>query len=161
MSSPLQTFRRFRLFAAGVLAAELIVGLAGTLTPRGEVFPFASWFLFSLRPDRVISYDLILRGSERRPLDPPKPFNRGGGLVKTPHSVTVYQLVQQLGRAIETKRPDEIRRLRQEIEAQFPGAEMRYDVVRVSYALANRWSGQAPAQSEIVASFVEAEEGKP
>lgn len=156
-----QTVRRYRLFAACVLAAELVIGLAGTLTPRGEIFPFASWFLFSLRPDRVVSYDLLLRGSERRPLGSPRPFNQGGGLVKAPHSVTVYQLVQQLGHAIESRRPEEIRRLRQEIEAQFSVAGMRYDIVRVSYGLADRWSGQLPSRSEPLASYAGGEEGTP
>lgn len=161
MEPPLRHYRRVRTFAAVLLLVQFTAGLAGTLTPQGEIFPFASWFLFSLRPDRVVSYDLLLRGSEQRPLDPPKPFNQGGGLVKAPHSVTVYQLVQQLGRAIESRRPAEIRRLRREIEAQFSLPGMRYDVVRVSYALADRWRGQTPVKSEPLASFVQTAEGKP
>lgn len=161
MDSPPKTFRRCRRFAVGVLATQFIVGLAGTLTPRGEIFPFASWFLFSLRPDRVVSYDLLLRGSARRPLDPPKPFNQGGELVKAPHSINVYQLTQQLGRAVESRRPDQIRRLRREIEAQFIPPGMRYDVVRVSYGLAERWGGQPPVRSEPLASFTQGEGGPP
>lgn len=150
-----ETFRRCRLFAVGVLTAEFVVGLAGTLTPRGEIFPFASWFLFSLRPDRVVSFDLLLRGTERHPIEPPKPFNQGGGLVKSPHSVTVYQLTQQLGRAIEGGQSAQISRLRREIEAQFSAPGMRYEVVRLSYGLADRWKGQPPERSEPLASFVD------
>lgn len=160
MEPSLRQYRRLCGCAAILLALQFTVGLAGALTPRGEIFPFASWFLFSLRPDRVVSYDLLLRGSEQRPLDPPQPFSQSGGLVKAPHSVTVYQLVQQLGRAIESRRPAPIGRLRREIEAQFSVPGMRYDVVRVSYRLADRWSGQSPARSEPLASFVQAGEEK-
>lgn len=161
MKPSLRQYRRVRAFAAIILLGQFTAGLAGTLTPQGEIFPFASWFLFSLRPDRVVSYDLLLRGSEQRPLDPPKPFNQGGGLVKAPHSVTVYNLVQQLGRAVESRRSPEIRRLRREIEAQFAAPGMRYDLVRVSYGLADRWEGRAPATSEPLASFVQGREAKP
>jgi hypothetical protein len=157
----MKKYQRLRFLAAALLSAELVIGLGGVLTPQREIFPFASWFLFSLVPDRVVSYDLLLRGPAEKPLDPPRPFNRAGALVKSPHSVTTYQLIQQLGRAVEAKDEPKIRRLRRQIEAQFAAVSppMRYDLVRMTYTPAQRWKNpQSPVASLSVKSFVSGED---
>ena len=60
-------YRRLQIFVAAALAFVLVVGLAGgTLTPRHEIFPFASWFLFSLVPGRRSEFDLILHATATR-----------------------------------------------------------------------------------------------
>lgn len=157
----LRAGRRGVWLATGVLVLQFTLGLLGTLTPRGEIFPFASWFLFSLVPDRVVSYDLLLHGTARRPLDPPRAFNQAGGWVKSPHSVTVYQLTQQLGRAFEAGRAAETTRVRREIEAQFSAPGMRYDLVRVSYRLAERWKNRQAPQTVTLTRFGEPGGGEP
>jgi hypothetical protein len=153
----MKQYQRLRLLAAAILFIELAVGLGGVLTPQREIFPFASWFLFSLVPGRVTSYDLMLSGSPGQPLDPPRPFSQAGGLVKQPHSVTIYQLVQQLGRAEERGDRALSLKLRRQIETKFVAAPMRYELIKQTYSLAERWKNQPPHERASIKSFIAGE----
>ena len=125
-------YRRLRAIAVVILLVEFVVGLGGTLTPRTEIFPFASWFLFSLVPGKVNDYDLVLRAAGDRPLDPAPRFSQAGRLVHAPHSIVVYQLIQQFGRAVEKNDP-RTDLLRRQVEVQFLVPAVRYDLVKATY----------------------------
>lgn len=133
--------RIFRLqwLAAVFLFAQVVIGYAGWLTPRHEIYPFTSWLLFSLVPDRITDYDLLLHGSPTFPQEPPRPFNQSGGLVRAPHSIVSYQLIQQLGEAVAANDNPRIEYLRREIEEQFAFVPMRYDLIEVRYRPVSRW----------------------
>ena len=149
----MRSYRRLRLVAAAVLLAEFVVGLGGALTPRAEIFPFASWFLFSLVPGQTSDYDLVLRAEGDRPLDPQPRFSHAGRLVTTPHSIVTYQLIQQLGRAVEHRDP-QIGILREQIEAQFTVPFVRYDLVKATYRPVDRWESDQTLRLVPVRSFV-------
>ena len=152
----MKNYRRLQFCAAALLLAQLVVGLGGVLTRSHEIFPFASWFLFSLVPDRVVSYDVLLRGPAGGPAPPAPPFNQGGPWVRAPHAVAAYQLIQQLGAAEEDgdRNPAASARLRRQLEAQFTVPSLRYDLARVTYTLRERWKNPETRTVEPLRSFV-------
>ena len=146
-------YRRLRLAAVAILLVELVVGLGGTLTPRREIFPFASWFLFSLVPGQTSDYDLVLRAEGDRPLAPPPRFSQAGRLVTTPHSIVSYNLIQQLGRAVEQGSSD-LGVLRGQVEAQFTVPRIHYDLVKATYRPVERCESYQTLRLVPLRSFV-------
>lgn len=151
---PLSGYRRLRRVAVALLVVEFVVGMGGYLTPRQEIFPFASWFLFLLVPGHTSDYDLILRSIDGNPLDPPRPYSQLPGLVITPHSVVIYQIVQQLGDAETHRDIARSQRLRRQIDAQFALPRVRYDLVRNTYQPVERWETGRVRTRETLRSFL-------
>src|SRR5262249_20623240 len=98
----MKKYRRLQAQLLAVLVGTFMLGMISAIRPGGEIFPFASWFLFSLVPQQVTSYDLLVRSWGDRNFQPPKPLIEVEGLLRSPHSSTNYQLVQRYGRAVET-----------------------------------------------------------
>ena len=146
-------YRRLQLFVAAALTFVAIVGLGGTLTPRHEIFPFASWFLFSLVPDRRSEFDLLLRATADHPLDPPRSLRQADGLVGQPHSIVTYELIQQLGRAEQAHDERASRAVRRQIEGQFTGPVTRYELVRITYAPVERYRTDRVLETAPVRSY--------
>ncbi len=136
------------------MLAEVTVGYAGWFTPRREVFPFSSWSMFALVPNRLSEYDLLLHGTAGQPQEPPRSLNQSRGLVHAPHSVVTHQLVQQFGQAVEGNDPTLAEGIRRQVEEQFAVAHVRYDLIQVAYRPVPRWqSGQVLSQ-RFLRSFV-------
>ena len=147
---PLLGYRRLRAVAVALLAVEFVVGMGGYLTPRHEIYPFASWFLFLLVPNDTSDYDLLLRANNGNPIDPPQPYNQAAWLVTLPHSILTYQLVQQLGDAETRHDAPRSRRLRRQIEALFTQPRVRYDLVRNTSRPIERYeTGQVRARQSL------------
>jgi hypothetical protein len=145
--------RRLAQWLSAALAAEFILGFGGALTPRGEIFPFASWLLFSLVPYHTSEYDLRLEVPDGKPVS----FSEAGSLVRNPHSIVTFQLIQQLGRAVAARRNSETRRLRAQLEAFFQAPKVHYDLVTLTYDPVQRWNtGQILAIRQ-VAAFISGE----
>ncbi len=148
---------RLQWFAALFLAVQVLAGYAGWFTPRHEIFPFTSWFLFSLVPNRVKDYDLLLHGTPNQPQEPPQSFNRSGALVYAPHSIVTYQLIQQLGDAVRQEDAPRVEFLRRQIEEQFAVGPMGYDLLELTYKPVARWKTGQVVSSRLVRSFVATE----
>jgi hypothetical protein len=144
-------YRRLRVLAFVALAAELVVGLGGALTKRREIFPFASWFLFSLVPFQSSEYDLLIHPPDGA--GAPLPLNQAGKYVNYSHSIVAFQLIQQMGHAQEQHDPELLGRLRQQIETRFRTAGLHYDLVKVRYAPIPRWTNGSVLSQQAVASF--------
>jgi hypothetical protein len=154
--SAMHRYRGLRVFAVLALTAEFVIGLGGYLTPRHEIFPFASWFLFSLVPFQSSDYDLLIHPAEDG--GAPLPLNQAGKYVSSSHSIVAFQLIQQLGQAQEDHDADLVRRLRQQIEPRFRVPGLRYDLVKVRYAPIPRWTSGAVLSQALLASFTAGEE---
>jgi hypothetical protein len=152
----MKRLHRLQTFAAMFLVAQVVVGYAGWFTPRHEIYPFTSWLLFSLVPDRLSDYDLLLHGSPAYPQEPPRSFNQSAGLVRAPHSIVSYQVIQQLGEAVAANDSARVDYLRGQIEEQFAVAPMRYDLIKVSYHPVDRWKTGRILSSSPVQSFTAA-----
>ena len=135
----MRRYRRLQLFAVAALAFMLAVGLGGLLLPSGEVFPFASWSLFSLVPGPQGEFDLVLHDAGDGPDNAGRSFRGADHLVRHSHSVVFHELIQQLGVAEERRDAAASRALRRQIESDFEPGVRRYDLVRVKYSPIERW----------------------
>ena len=148
--SSLVGYRRLRRIAVALLAVEFVVGMGGYLTPRKEIFPLASWFLFLVVPHHTNDYDLMLRAYDGHPVEPPLPYNHAPALIFTPHSIVTYQVVQQLGDAQTHHDDTRVRALRRQLESLFTQPRTRYDLVRNTYQPVERWeTGQVRARQTL------------
>ncbi len=151
---PLLGYRRLRRVAVALLVVEFVVGMGGYLTPRHEIFPFASWFLFLLVPGHTSDYDLVLRSNDGHPISPPLPYSQLTWLVTTPHSVLTYQIVQQLGDAETRHDATRSQWLRRQIEALFTQPRVQYDLVRNTYRPVERWKTGRVRTRETLRTFL-------
>lgn len=146
-------YRRLQIFVAAALAFVMVVGLGGTLTPRHEIFPFASWFLFSLVPGKRSDFDLILHAASDEPPEQGRPYSQANGLVFHPHSIVAHTIIQELGDAEQNGNTVSSRALRRQIEVEFVPAVTRYDLVRVTYDPVERWRTGRVLTTEPLRSF--------
>ena len=154
---PLRGYRRLRRVAVALLVVEFVVGMGGYLTPRHEIFPFASWFLFLLVPDRTSDYDLLLRANDGNPIDPPQPYSQASWLVSAPHSILTYNLVQQFGDAETSHDTPRSRRLRRQLEALFTQPRVQYDLVRNTSRPVERYETGQVRTRQTLRSFTSGE----
>ncbi len=152
----MKLYRRLRVFVAAALLLELIVGLGGALTPRAEIFPFASWFLFSLVPGKASEYDLILTSADEQQNIPPVRVSQAGRLIQAPHSIVLFQTIQEFGEAVETHDPH-AKKLRQQIEAQFTVPAVHYDLVKETYHPLARWEFNQLLSRVVLHSYIAGE----
>ena len=149
-------YRWLRGLATIFLIVEFTVGFGGALTPRQEIFPFASWFLFLLVPSRTSEYDVVLTAEGRRTLDPPPSFSHApDALVQGSHSIVAYQLIQQLGDA--ERKNDRARSLaiRHQIEAHFRVPFIHYQLDAIQYHPVERWQSGRIAHRSPLVSYTE------
>ena len=149
----MRRYRRLQAFAVAALAFLAVVGIGGTLLPSHEVFPFASWFLFSLVPGRQSEFDPLLRTANDDPTVPGRSFRAADHLVRHSHSVVFHELIQQLGAAEARSDTPASRALRRQIEGDFEPSVVRYDLVRVKYTPVERWRTGRVRETAAVRSF--------
>jgi hypothetical protein len=132
-------YRILRGWVALFLAGYFALGLATVLHPRQEVFPVYSWFLFPLVPGEQTRYTLRLQETHGQRLTAPLLYQDAEGIVTNPHSVTVDELVQQLGLAVQKGRADEQQRLRQVLEKNYLPLPCQYELVAITFDPLVRW----------------------
>jgi hypothetical protein len=132
-------YRILRVWVALFLAGYFALGLATVLLPQQEVFPVYSWFLFPLVPGQQTRYALQLQEAHGQRLTGPLLYQDAEGYVANPHSVTVDELVQQLGLAVERGRADDQQRLRQVLEKNHLPSPCRYELVAIMFDPLVRW----------------------
>ena len=154
---PLLAYKRLRAVVVALLVVEFVVGMGGALTPRREIFPFASWFLFLLVPHQINDYDLILHSNQDFPIDPPQPYREASWLVISPHSIVTYNLVQQLGDAVACRDDARRGRLRRQVDALFTQPRVQYDLVRNTYQPVERYETGRVRARQTLASFTSGE----
>lgn len=150
----MHAYRRQQQLVAAFLAACVVIGLAGSLTARREIFPLYSWFLFSLVPTRTVAFDLLVRQAGERLYDPPVSYRQAGEVFRTPHSIITYRALQDLGHAVERGDEEGTIRLRRVLEARFTAWPLRYDLVKVSSDNPlEHWKTGRPQRSELLVAF--------
>ncbi len=130
----MKKYRRLQAALLAILAGTFGLGMVSAVRPAGEIFPFASWFLFSLVPQRVTSYDVLVRSWGDRKFEPAQPLIAVEGLLRSPRSSTVFQLVQRYGRAVETQNQAEAADAWRLLQAKFATEEpVSIEVVKRTY----------------------------
>lgn len=124
MKTSIREYQRTRRGIALFLALYFVVGLGTLLLPAREVFPFYSWFLFALVPQNgTAHYDLILYEVNGQPVDPPRRYQDADGLVRSPHNVTVYRLIQRIGATQDAQ-------ARELLEKAWLPPKTRYEIIK-------------------------------
>lgn len=149
----MKKYRRLQAALATLVVGTFALGMVSAVRPGGEIFPFASWFLFSLVPQRVTSYEIRVHAWGDQKFDPAKPLIEVSGLVHSPQSSVVYQLVQRYGRAVESGNTVERSSAWRLLQARFSSAAtLRYDLIKLSYNPMERARGERSEQTVLTAA---------
>jgi hypothetical protein len=132
-------YRILRGWVALFLAGYFALGLLTLLLPRREVFPVYSWCLFALVPGQESRYALRLQEVRGQKFAEPVLYQEADSLVADPHSVTVRELVQQFGLAVEKGRVRQQLRIRRLMEKDHLPSLCRYELVIITYDPLIRW----------------------
>lgn len=103
-----------------------LLGVCASANDKYEVFPFFSWFLFPLTPNRVVRYELT-------------PMPRLSELGRL-HRMDLYVLTQELGARVEQDDRVAISQLRLRLEYNFLEPPCRYTLARTEYEPTARWT---------------------
>ena len=124
MKTSIREYRRARCGITLFLAIYFVIGLGTLLLPAREIFPFYNWFLFALVPQNTAThYELILYEVNGQSLDPPRRFQEADGLVRSPHTATVYRLTQRIGETQDA-------RARELLEKDWLPPKTRYEIIK-------------------------------
>ena len=132
-------YRILRGWIALFLAGYFALGLLTLLLPQRELFPLYSWFLFALVPGQESQYALRLQEVSGRKLAEPVLYQDAEGLVADPHNVTVRELVQQFGLAVEKGQVQEQLSIRRVMEKDHLPSPCHYELVIITYDPLARW----------------------
>jgi hypothetical protein len=135
----MRLYRITKLWLSTFLAVYFVIGLITEVYPGREVFPFFSWFLFTLAPQAGERYALILHEVNGTVVDPPRIYQDADGLVPNVQSDKMAELIQRLGAAIEQGETGQERQFRQLLEANYLFPNTRYDIVRIDFDPVVRW----------------------
>ena len=150
----MKAYRRPQFFLAGFLLFHFCVGITSELAARGEIFPFYSWFLFVLVPQKAVVYDVLILEQPGRVFDPPVSYQRAGELVREPRSIVTYRLVQAFGRATEKGDTNAAAALRTELESRFTASPVHYELAKLRFDNPlRRWKSGQPQRSEVIREF--------
>jgi hypothetical protein len=136
----MQTYRRLQSLGIGFLVLYFVVGLASLATPRQEIFPIYSWFLFATVPNQDEKYDVRIYSVGHYKMETPVFYNDGAAnIVLDPHSITAYKIIQKMGEAYTRDQMKEFRRYRKLFEKNALWSNTDYEIVKVSYDPIQRW----------------------
>ena len=103
----------FCLFYTALAIRERTVGY--------EAFPFFAWDLYvKVPPDMTTSYSARILELDGRPIDSRPYYEEARRLVPAAKNVRAIQLLERLGRAVDTDRPESARRARKAISGRNP-----------------------------------------
>ncbi|OAI43086.1 hypothetical protein AYO41_02865 [Verrucomicrobia bacterium SCGC AG-212-E04] len=149
----MKKYRRLQAALTALVVGTFALGMVSAVRPSGEIFPFASWFLFSLVPQRVTSYEIRVHSWGDQKFEPAKPLIEIDGLVRSPQSSLVFQLVQRFGRAVEAGNATERDNAWRLLQARFSNsAPVRYDLIKLSYDPMERARGEVVEHTVIAAT---------
>ncbi|MBS0661158.1 MAG: hypothetical protein JSR82_23305 [Verrucomicrobia bacterium] len=132
--------RRLELQLTALVVGVFLLGMVSALRGR-EIFPFASWFLFSRVPQTVTSYELRLAELNGEKFEPARPLTKVPLFLRSPQSSTVRDLVQRLGRCVEAGQAEEVADVLRIFRAHFhqQGGTGSLVLVRLRYDPLRRW----------------------
>jgi hypothetical protein len=144
----MKKYRRLQAALIALVVGTFALGMVSAVRPGGEIFPFASWFLFALVPQQVTSYEIRVTKWGDQTFEPSKPLIQVDGLVRSPQSSVVYQLVQRYGRAVESGNAAERDAAWRLLQARFSSSDgLRYELVKLSYDPMERAQGKQLVQT--------------
>lgn len=140
--------RRLELQLTILVGAVFVLGMCSAIRGR-EIFPFASWFLFSRIPQEVSNYEIWVVEMDGWKIEPPQSLTTIPYFLRSPQSSTVRDLIQRLGRGASAGNPEEMRRTLALFRPHFhkQGGSGSMLLVKLKYDPLARWrTGQMQAQ---------------
>lgn len=137
------------------ITAYILLAAVGHLR-HGEIYPFATWSLFSRVPNHTTDYTLRILEVDGRRLDPPPFLTAAGKWLTLPgygHELSVN--VQQLGHEIERGDGAAISQQRARVEGYcFTGHEsVKYEVMRRQFNPLDAWRTGRYRDVRVLATF--------
>ena len=144
------------LFAAGYPLLTGSVLVARWNSGNYEIYPFAPWTLFCFVPNQEVDYAVRLREIDGRALDPP-PFLEDYSELTDAQKSVGHAIIQEMGRFAAAGDDRELGVQRQLLEQSFLspfGREVRYEIVRRTYDVLDRWNSGVCRSVEPVNQFM-------
>ncbi|MEM9400047.1 MAG: hypothetical protein AAF984_07535 [Verrucomicrobiota bacterium] len=122
-----------------VLIAYFLGGILFLATPKKEIFPIFSWFLFALTPNPDAEFNIRIIEYEGKAITPARLYNEAGDQVKSANSIKVPVLADAMGKAIEKHDLQAFERARKVFENTFLIHPSTYELVEITYDPMKRW----------------------
>ena len=141
-------YRRYRWTSRGIgmlLCVYFAIAVWRERIPgQGEIFPFASWSLFSLVPNACEDFAVRLLSVEGTELSPPQYFESAGLRFSGATNHAAHVAIDRLGKALIAGDLPGADRVRRRFEREYLGKEarhVRYELVARVYDPFERWHG--------------------
>ena len=118
-----------------------------------EIYPIASWNLFSVVPNLVTDYGLQIKSINQVELEEPTYFQDLPDEFAEANSIVAFYVIQNLGIAIEKNDTESIENLREQIENEYFASQqhVEYEIYKRSYFAMDRWdTGQYEEEGRLV-----------
>lgn len=139
----MKSFNRFKLALVLGLIGYACIGLASLATPKSEIFPFYSWFLFASVPGQEKKYGLLIISVNGRSLPTPQLFEEAGDWVQISHSVNAQKVIQMMGLALRKNDLKLFEESRAILESRFLRSSTEYRLVKLRYAPLERFKNRS------------------
>lgn len=150
------TYRHTKLLLHVLILAYVGVALhVGFIRHHREVFPFASWSLFSYVAAEKTEFAVLITHVDGEPLDAPREFMDSRDLVSGAGNIRAYYTIQDLGHAIRFRNTGGMDKLRRLLETEYmkgPSKSLGYQLILRSFDAIERWRG-GPYQFRMIANL--------
>lgn len=106
---------------------------------HGELYPFASWSMYSTVPGNVTTYTVRLISVGGRPLREPVSYAVSQDVLGRRPKVSGISAIHRFGKSLAEQKASKAERLRRLIEKNYLGSEVEYEVFEERYWPLERW----------------------
>lgn len=139
------SYRRTKLFLYILIPGYILAALhIGFNRHHREIFPVASWSLFSYVAAERTEFAVLITQVDGEPLAAPREFMDSRDLFSGAGSIRAYYTIQDLGAATGRRSAALMEKLRWLLESQYmqgPNRDIRYQLILRSFDPIERWRG--------------------
>lgn len=145
-----------KIFLVSVIVLYFYAAFHYNDTPTGELYPFFSWFVFTIVPSEFeTEYTIRILEYDDKQMHPPVFFKDAyEEYFKKYLGIPRYNyMIQTLGESIEAGRAAEIQQRREALEKFFPPQHVVYEIVEVRFNTFKYWESGEFIEVESIAVF--------
>ncbi|MGH7452132.1 MAG: hypothetical protein ACRENG_12355 [bacterium] len=146
------SYKRLKRFITSFALLHLLFSAVAWHRGFRDIYPFFCWDLFSSVPNNVVDYGLRLTHIGDQALAEAVYFKPGRDLQ---YSVTFYDNIQKLGKALEAGQSDQMAAARIKVEKlylSFP-KPLRYEIVNRQFSPLTCWRTGRFAHEKVIGRF--------
>lgn len=151
-----RAYRRVTPALVALASLYTAVWLAQEAKPgRAEIFPFASWNLFSWVPNEVRDVSLRILAIDGVPLQPPLYIEESAKHFVDGPSHPAHAVIELIGQAVQQGREADAEALRLRFEKLYMPASdaVRYELVARAYDPMKRWRNRVFAEERVLRTY--------